>query len=118
MYRLRCGLSTKLWVRLNECKLKKAQGVKYRESEAFEWLEWLREKGHGDWTANGTEVDHVVPMARWNLQSSQAQEAVNGWQNLFPVPMNENRVKSKRILPEYIRRVWRLREEYLNERRG
>jgi 5-methylcytosine-specific restriction endonuclease McrA len=63
------------------------------------------------------EVDHVVPMARWNLQYPQAQEAVNGWQNLFPLPMHENRVKNKRILPEYIRRVWRLREEYLNERR-
>jgi hypothetical protein len=83
--------------------------------EIHRWFEWLRECGHGDWRAEGMEIDHVIPVSRFNKTAPGAAKAINNWRNLFPIPRDENRQKRARILPDYIRKVWRLADEFLQQ---
>jgi hypothetical protein len=86
-------------------------------TEIVAWFEWLRVNGHADWTASGIHIDHVVPLSRWNLKSKGAPIEANKWRNLYPMTASDNLQKSAKIVPNQIRRVWRLADEYLNQRK-
>jgi len=86
------------------------------ESEQIHrWFEWLRANGHADWRAAGVEIDHVIPVSRFNVEAHGAGRAINHWRNLFPLSKDENREKRAKIIPAYIRKVWRLADQFANE---
>lgn len=84
-------------------------------AQIFRWFEWLREQGCANWREKGVEVDHVIPVSKFNVSASGAAAAINSWRNLFPLPKQENRDKKDKILPGYIRKVWRLADQFTNE---
>jgi len=112
-YRLAVKLQTRLAL-----KLRAVRPPTEYTAEIIRWFEWLRARGYPDWRADGIEVDHVVPVSRFNIQAHGAEAAINCWRNLFPVSRSFNRNKRAKILPAYIRKVRALAEEYIYERQN
>lgn len=86
--------------------------------DVLAWFSWLKERGVADWSEPGMTIDHVVPISRFNLRNPEAVVVANRWQNLFPLSKSENSRKHKKLVPDYIRRVRQLAEEFSDERRS
>ena len=112
-YRIGVKLQTRLAL-----KIRAARASVECTSEIIRWFDWLRTRGFSDWRAGGVEIDHVVPVSRFNVKARGAEAAINNWRNLFPVTREFNRAKKAKIMPDYIRQVRALADEYTYERQN
>lgn len=86
--------------------------------DVLAWFSWLKDRGVADWSAPGMTIDHVVPISRFNLRNPEAVIVANRWQNLFPLSKSDNSRKHKKLVPDYIRQVRQLAEQFTDERRS
>lgn len=63
---------------------------KYLESKFQQGMSW---KNYGDW-----EIDHIIPLASFNLTLAEEQKKAFHYTNTQPLWKQENRQKSARIL--------------------
>lgn len=66
------------------------------------WLEYQFDKDMS-WDNLGTywQIDHILPMSRFNLTSENEQRICFSWTNLQPLHKTENRKKSNRLELHY-----------------
>jgi hypothetical protein len=67
-----------------------------------QWLEFQFDDKM-NWGNLGTywEVDHILPIARFDLNKKSEQDICFNWTNLQPLFKTENKFKSKKIIPHY-----------------
>jgi hypothetical protein len=67
-----------------------------------DWLSFQFEPGM-TWDNYGREwqIDHVLPMSRFDLSDPKHRAICYGWTNLQPLWTADNRLKSNRIVPHY-----------------
>ena len=82
------------------------------------WFEWLREKQVVDWTQEGIDIDHVIPISAFNVKDEGIMRHVNKWWNLLPMTQFQNRSKGAKICQETFRKARCLAFQYINETRA
>lgn len=101
-------------------KLKQAvSGVGFIDKNsrmAVEWFTWLKLRGVVDWTKDGIELDHVLPMAFFDKTEDGWVQRASHWTNLFPLEKIENIRKRDKIVPDYIAKVAGLIELFVASR--
>lgn len=67
-----------------------------------EWLEFQFDE-EMNWNNLGTywEVDHILPIAQFDLSKKENQEICFNWTNLQPLYKMENKFKSKKLILHY-----------------
>lgn len=81
-----------------------------------QWLDWLVKNGHAEnWRKEGVHLDHVIPLSSFRLDQPGAAKIANGWRNIFPLTAEQNLSKGDQIKADYIRKVWRLADQYAYE---
>lgn len=103
----------KLKKTLSSASLKafKNQGLKKSERatrvlgcSVLELHEWLKSKFQDDWTmanhGKAWHIDHVIPIAAWDLSNSEHVKACFHWTNLQPLAPMKNYIKGGPQTPE------------------
>lgn len=117
LFVLTAALRDRIYRALKRAKKERSSTRFHRDAAAvLEWFEWLRAKGVADWTADGVEIDHVLPVLSFDVSCPMQAYAANHWTNLFPLHWRENLTKHARIDAAHINRQRALVADFIRDR--
>lgn len=115
-FRIRILTKSRLCQYISKTKsTEKYIGTKYEN--VARWIEYNFTNGM-TWKNHGTvwDVDHVIPVCKWDLKDDSQIDACFNWKNLSPYPSAINRnQKREKINPEQVESHLRRLQEYFIE---
>lgn len=93
---------SRIWSALRK---KTKRTIEYLGMTSFEYLNWILsydENYNLDNRGKEWHIDHVIPLARFNLDDENEQLVAFNWRNTMPLSCKENLAKNKKILKPQI----------------
>jgi hypothetical protein len=102
-YRLRSAFTTRLKCALGRKTKTIVEYLGMSMESLLPWLEFAWDD-EMSWENYGVtwEIDHVLPLSRFDVTSDADTSFVNHWTNLAPLKRRDNQVKNCRIVPAYV----------------
>jgi len=78
-------------------------GGKTKHIQLFEWFEYNFTE-EMTWNNHGTywDIDHVIPVDKWNLEDEEQVKLCFDWKNLMPIKCKYNRNKKNKLTKEQL----------------